>query len=483
MMKNIKLSTWVLTCFIILGTGCSDFLDENPESALAGSSFFQSENDGISAVTGIYSRLTQRRGAFNRGLYTRDFPVVLQNLGDQSRGRGGTRANYNNFVVDASDVVSTNFWGASILTISYIATTIDGIQGIPDVSEERKNKLIGEAKFIRALLYFNMVQAFGPNPLIVDPPKAGDDFNVPRRPESVIYNQIIEDLMDARATLPSKADQEIGRATSEAATALLGKIYLILKRYDDAEAALKEVIDSGQYVLLDFYGDLWRASNDNNDEYIFSVQHTTDINPSFLNSFFGVQGLNRQPFGGFGAIQLNIEYAESFESGDIRRQWTVIEEDIDGNPIALDRLGGRKFVELEDDRFMLVNNSSKDFVVLRYADVLLMYAEVLNELGRTGEAFSFINAVRTRARNGDPLANPQDYAPGSLSQDEFRDAVLQERHWELGTEGHVFVDLKRTDRLVSAMAALGVTVPSNDYIVPLPQAHIDSNPNLVNIEE
>jgi len=482
MKKNIK-TYFVLIASMALCHGCSDFLDEAPESALTSSSFFQSENDAVAAVTGVYSRLTNRFGAFQRGLYNRNHFWVFQNAGNETRGRGGTRPNINNFTVDATESLTTDTWGASIITISYIATTIEGISSVPDMSQERKDELIGELKFVRALLYFNLVQAFGPTPLIVDAPKVGDDFNVPRRTESVIYNQIMADLIDARAALPTPGEQQIGRPTNGSASALLGKVYLTLKMYAESEAELKKVIDSGDYVLLDFYGDLWRASNDNNQEYIFSIQHTTDVNGSYSNTMYGVQGLNGQPFGGFGTVQVNLSYAESFEVGDIRREWTVIEEDIDGNPIAIDRLGGRKYVELEDDRFRLVNNSDKDWVVLRYADVLLMYAEVLNELGNTNEALPYLNAVRTRARNGDPLANPQNYADGSLSQAQFRDAVLQERQWELGTEGHVFMDLKRTDRLVSSMAELGVTVDGNDYVFPLPQAHIDSNPNLINIED
>ena len=169
----------VLISSVAILIGCSDFLDESPESALTSSSFFQSEDDAVAAVTGVYSRLTNRFGAFQRGLYNRNYFWIYQNAGNETRGRGGTRPNINNFTVDATESLTTDTWGASVIAISYIATTIDGINNVPEMTLQRRAELIGELKFLRALLYFNLVEAFGPSPLIIDAPKVGDDFNIP----------------------------------------------------------------------------------------------------------------------------------------------------------------------------------------------------------------------------------------------------------------------------------------------------------------
>jgi hypothetical protein len=187
------------------------------------------------------------------------------------------------------------------------------------------------------------------------------------------------------------------------------------------------------------------------------------------------------PYGGWGVCRAEVSYVDSWDTTDYRYQWTIRDKDIDGNPLQVrNNLPIHKFTVSINDNWVGFNNSPLDYVVLRYADVILMYAEALNEQGRTSEARTYVNMIRARARGGlngsENRDNPPDI-PAGLSQEEMADVILEERKWELSFEGHRWFDLVRAGKFSEVMAEQGKTV-SNDWLWPIPQQDRDANPNL-----
>jgi tetratricopeptide (TPR) repeat protein len=346
-----------------------------------------------------------------------------------------------------------------------------------------RSRLVNEARFLRGLLYFNLVRMFGSVPLLVkeDPP-------VDPKPASVddIYNQITEDLSAAEA-LPASypVGNGRGRATSGAAKAILAKVYLTRKNYQQAAALAKEVIDSKQYSLWADFADVFKLSSRNGKEAIFSVgfgdgggkisfwevgQFLVRLLPKELSAE-GVQ--NAQGW----QIPTQALY-DSYNPDDQRRAATFITDvhNSDGS-ITHIRPYIRKYWDSAAEP--QGNGTANDFPVIRYADVLLMYAEAMNELGNTAVALDYLNQVHRRAY-GYPVDQPSPVDYTGLSQDALRKAIWQERRWEFVAEGQEWFMLARSGTLETAvpLAKPGVTPQQKNYLFPLPQRELDLNANL-----
>ncbi len=473
---------------VLLGAtllGCADLNVTDPNEPST-DTFWRTAGDAVAGVNAVYNGL-QNNGTYGRWLVfatdlRSDIGMVLSPWTDLS--------NFTKFTFTSYDFeVNREIWQHHYQAIFRANQVIARVPGIA-MGATLRDRIVGEAKFIRALLYFNLVTLYGNVPLITKPPELTDRPATVGPPE--LWAQIEQDLTEARAVLPqSYTGADVGRATWGAATALLGKAHLQQREWGDAQAALGEVIGSGLYDLMPNYGDNFTDRFENNQESVFEVQFG---DRSFLSA--GTRGLNiSRMVGPCGPSYCDGRptrwYVEQFlkdstvgGQADPRLDLTIYYNkpggmDVYGTPFA-DRYSADTtvlFFKKYGEYYLGLPGQDWDaainFRVIRYADVLLMQAEALNELGRTPEAYPLVDRIRARV-NLPPL-------PAGLSQDSVRERILRERMFELGLEGQRWADLQRHGRITSALQAddaeFQFFVAGKSELLPIPQSEIDLNPN------
>ncbi|QRR01282.1 RagB/SusD family nutrient uptake outer membrane protein [Dyadobacter sandarakinus] len=469
----MKLKNIALASLVALSAGCSDFLDLSPKDAANVGNFYRNAADMQAALTAAYGMLAAP-GEYGYAYYNVS-EVRSDNTMNWEGGGNLPDAELDQFKMSSTNEIIRLMWVDTYRGILACNAVLDHI-GNAQMDDALRQRFIGEAKFLRALMYFNMVRTFGDVPLVLSETKSVDEgYGQARMPQAEVYAQIIADLADAAVKLPaSYTGADVGRATRGAAQSLLGKVYLTTHDYTKASATLKEVINQGTYKLLDDYAALWPAANANNEESIFEVQFKkggTGTGSSFYNNFAPRNSGSSVIQVGF-ASGRNIpttDLINAYEPADTRKAASLAEgytDNITGkfvaDPYTL-KYRDTPFAEADAD-----NN----WVVIRYADVLLMYAEAANEVsnGPTAEAYAAINAVRKRAK----LA----VLPAGLSKSAFALAVEHERQVELAFEGHRWFDLVRTGREVAVMNAhfKAPVVADFNAVFPIPQTQIDVNP-------
>lgn len=472
-LSNKFLLCGFMTIAMILGGGCKNNLVEVPYSFLGEENSFKTASDATVALDAVYDRL---RNIYNMTMINLA-DVNAEELTVQSNV-GASILELDNNLYSPSNPSFDAFYTSCYLTIDRANRVIKNVPGIT-MDATARAQVIGEAKFLRALIYFDLVQAFGDVPLVTAPTSDVVNVSIKRTPVEAVYAQIIGDLKDAvAANLPAQytTPGTVGRATSGAAKSLLAKVYLTRKDYANAAAVAREVIDSKVYSLFPDYKNIFPPENRNGREHIFSAQYScikTSYGSTMAESFaiYFSYPINQ----GGGAYQADSNYVKSYLQGDYRKQVTIITQKVNpaNNTLVLSRTGPAvdKYWDPSPCAEFAARNN---FMILRYADVLLMYAEAINEInGPNADAYDAINQVRTRARNGNPSANPQNLA--GLSQAQFRDAVLDERGWELCFEGHRRWDLLRTGKYISTLQLAGIPVSQKNLLYPIPQHQIDVN--------
>jgi hypothetical protein len=379
----------------------------------------------------------------------------------------------------------TGMWQYLYSIIARANTVLDRIENV-DFNSALKEQYKAEAKFIRALMYFNLVQLWGEVPLSVhEITSEAEAYSLLREPVDKVYAQIEKDLKEAADVLPVEfTGNNTGRATKGAAQGLLGKVYVTSKQYGNAASVLENVIRSNKYSLLPVYGDIFLPDNGNNAETVFAVQYTS--------TGFG-EGSN------FFAASTPRGSGTTFISPAISTQsmegtWDLFdafEEDDTRKSVAIDHYeqgtyGGVYFTRKYLERTTTGYEGNCDWIILRYADILLLYAEALNESGQTGNAENPLNEVRSRAAL-EPLSG--------LNQNEMRLAIEHERRVELCFEGHRWFDLIRVPgRMVEVLSAykekytaIGYQVGSYEIaphkaLLPIPFKDRSLNPDLTQNE-
>ncbi|GGN12669.1 membrane protein [Dyadobacter beijingensis] len=468
----MKLHHIILGSICMLATGCSGFLDLAPVDATNVRNFYRNASDMQAAVTAAYGMLA------NNGEYGYAYYNVSEVRSDNTMNWEGG-GNLPDAELDQFKMASTNeiiriMWVDTYRGILAANTVLDHIGGA-EMDDALRQRFIGEARFLRALQYFNLVRTFGDVPLVLSETKSVDEgYSQPRMPAAEVYAQIIADLTDAEQKLPaSYAGNDIGRATRGAANALLGKVYLTTGDFAKAQAKLNEVIVAGTYKLLDDYAALWPVANANNQESLFEVQFKkggTGTGSSFYNNFAPRNsGSSVIKIGFAGGRNLpTADLIAAYEPGDYRKNVSLAlgyTDNTTGKYVA-----DPYTLKFQDTPFA-EGDADNNWPVLRYADVLLMYAEAANAVNGPGaEAYDAINAVRKRAK----LAA----LPAGLSKAAFALAVEHERQVELAFEGHRWFDLVRTGREVAVMNAhfKGPVVQAFNAVFPIPQTQIDINP-------
>lgn len=457
-------------------TSCSDFLEEDPKNQVATSNYYTTEQDAIAAVNSIYGYLGSYNAGSTAGIYHSTFWVAMGLASDELiNNQLGTPQfdQLSNFSHNAENAALLEIWQMHYKSIYLANIAIERIPQI-EMNEVLRNRLVNEAKFLRGLLYFNLVRMFGEVPLLVSE-------DSPLNPEvssvAEIYDQIIQDLTDAK-NLPMDGEIQQGRATSGAATALLSKVYLRNGEYELASQNALEVINQHPYDLWENFSDAFRIVNRGGKEAIFSVgfgngggaisfwevgQFNVRLLPTALSTDAGIT--NAQ---GWQYATTNLY--ETFADSDERKEATFITEFTanDGSTQRLNNVYIDKYWDKTAEP--RAGDSFQDFPVLRFSDVILIYAEAQARLGNFTVANQYLNMVRERAG----LAGVE-----ATNMESFTDLILAERGREFVAEGQRWFDLTRLGRLEEAvMEAKGVSVSAHHYLFPIPQRERDVNPNL-----
>ncbi|MEZ0539365.1 RagB/SusD family nutrient uptake outer membrane protein [Fibrella arboris] len=449
--------TVALSLLIIGLSACQQgFLDLKPLSQPNVDNFYKTANDFGNAVNGAYDVLqsaNQYGGDFNTLLEARSDNV----LDNDPSSNAGLRYNIDRFIEPTTNSILRDTWGSLYTGINRTNLILDKIDGVA-FDNTLKNRYKGEAQFIRALSYFNLVRLWGKVPLVLKAGSTTDSRSYVRNEVADVYAAIEKDLTDAAANLPaSYTGADVGRATSGAAKGLLGKVLVTEKKFSQAVTVLREVISTGTYRLLPNVADVFAVANKNNAEIVFAVKFKKGVGGALPEGHALWYGTN---------IGDNIEASlrAAYPTGDARRALTVqipVPSNVNVVP--------RKFY----DEFSAVNDVGNDFPVLRYADVLLLYAEALAEsaIQFSPDALTALNQVRSRA--GAPVYTEAQLA----TQAAFREAIINERRLELALENDRWFDLIRTGKAVDALKVTGITVPANRLIYPVPQSEIDTYNN------
>src|SRR5690554_1218457 len=363
---------------------CSgDFIELAPTSNANEQNFYKTEQDFVNAVFGAYSTLKMS------GTYS-DYIQLIGDLRSDNTEMGTTASvrfpfyELSEFLDQETSPIVENVWNHHYIGIRRVNTILDRIVE-SNMNEQVKTRITAEAKFLRALFYFNLVRVFGDVPLVTNRILTVENaYEYTRTEKGEVYNQIIDDLISAEGALPLAIAGQHGRATTGAAGSLLGKVYLTIHDYENAKAVLEKVINSNQYDILENFSDLWRPENKNIIESIFDVQFEKNVTASTGAPFterYTPYLYPHLPFrttgGGYNIPTEDL--IEAFEPTDLRKDASLKENYINTDGSIVSGLEGRYNIKFYD---MPVQGggSGDNWPILRYADVLLMYAEVLNEI-------------------------------------------------------------------------------------------------------
>lgn len=491
---KIKKYFCLLSLIALLPACSKDFLEKSPEDSINTANFYKTEEDAITAVNGAYQPL-QWPKLYNMRMWTSDIYAGNSIVGGAGGSDGQETQDEANFVTATSNEGALDLWRGpwpGILRCNIILEKVPGMS----ISESIKNRVLGEAYFLRAHYYFILVRFFGDVPLVLKPVYPGDDLRPKRIAKAEVYNQIISDLCNAVTLLPARetySASDLGRASKGAAVGMLAKVHLTLGNWQHVVNLCDSVKALG-YTLNTNYADNFNPQNKNTKESLFEVQYSgstaydywsNENQCSWLSNFTGPRG-SVMVAGGNGWDQPTQEFVDSYETGDLRKDVTVLYEgcpDFDGKTYSKSYsttgYNLRKFL-VPKSIASAANNSPANFPVLRYADVLLMKAEALNELGQSTKAQlpssddnATLNKVRVRAGLADVAG---------LNQTDLRNKILHERRMELAFEGQRWFDLIRINNGkygIDFLHSIGKLNMSEKFLLlPIPQKEREANPNL-----
>jgi tetratricopeptide (TPR) repeat protein len=468
----------ILVLLLVLAgmSSCSDFLELVPEHQISNNVFYKTQNDFDRALIGAYSSI--------RGLYSGSAILYAAELRTDNAEINWSSPSVDEMQFEQNALTSTNstvrgIWNTCFTAISRCNTILENI-GSVDFDATAKNKIIGEAKFLRAFCYFYLVRLYGEVPIneqVFGNPGAIQAADLTRKPVDQVYDLILSDLTSAETLLPATLNTDRTHASIGTVKSLIGKVHLTRKNYAAAEAKLKEVIDLNQYSLHENYAALFSEGNNNLKESLFEIQflrgrslgnnYSALFTPAITSMAIFPNNLQ-----GSGRITPTLNLFTAYETGDKRKAISLNDSVklINGNKSA-----ARYALKFVDFKVVETSDGAVTFTVMRYADVLMMYAEALNEQSKTDQALPFLNQVR--ARVGLP-------ALAGLSQAQFRTAMEKERRVEFMFEGQRWFDLVRTGRAREVLNAYytgknqNFSVAEHELLFPIPLAEIELNSKL-----
>lgn len=488
-MKSKNIIGLVLLTIISVSCG-EEFLTKNQPDTVNTTNFYKTQEDAIAAINAAYQPL-QRPKLHNMRMWTTDIVAGNSEVGanPSSASDGIETKDQARFITTTDNTGVLDLYRGPAPGILYANIVLEKVPTIT-MDEVLKDRILGEAKFLRAYYYFILVRFFGDVPLILKPQGPGDDLRPSRAPKELVYAQIIKDLTEAIDQLPTREEysgEDIGRVSKGSAKGMLARVYLMLGQWQKVVDLCDEVAALG-YELNQDYAANFKPETENSIESLFEVQYVTpvtnfwdDANQSAWSTNF--MGPRDSPLTavGWGWNQPTQEFVDAYEPGDLRKDITIFYEGgpkFDGKDYSASMAFAtgynvRKFVLSRTYVTAGDSGSPLNWPVLRYADVLLMKAEALNELNQTTQAEVPLNAVRLRAGLGELHG---------LSKDAFREKVLHERRMELAFEGHRWFDLVRVQNGewgLNFLHSIGRTNATRKHLLfPIPQAERDVNPNL-----
>jgi len=477
---KIKYFFTVAGCLLLLA-GCKKFLDKKPVSSFVEEEYYKTTAEVETGVFGAYGSL---RNVYNldyilAGLRSDD-SYISESEGDINQIDGFSERTTNSYVA--------SYWQQAYFTIKQCNTVLKYIDNVTDPT--KKNYFEGEAKFIRAHMYFNLVRLWGDVPLVLKSVTYTDTASQRRIDKNIVYDSIAADFQAAINKLPASwPAAEQGRVTIGAAKGMLAKVYLTQGKYAQSKVLLQDLLTTpGQYQLLPNYKNIFGTGNENNAEIMYSVRFKAASN-GLGNTF--TYNLNNEPgsVGYRSASDLRSTSSSGvFVPADSIRRYTTfvtVSSTNSSGGISISWYNAGKYLDPGSPR----NDGGADFIVLRYADIILMYAEVENELSTTalvaGDATNTssrlyqLNRIRTRAN---PAATTLVYAYNSTTintKDKFRTAVQNERRREFAIEDHRWYDLLRYGTAVTVMnthfsgRAINTVVQPYQLLYPIPQRERD----------
>jgi starch-binding outer membrane protein, SusD/RagB family len=510
-MKNFKYFIPLMLALLLFATACEDVLDHKNPNVPTDVTFWQTPDDAEKGITAVYHNLVQI-GVYSRWLF---FRMDLASDEGYSNSPWTELANWTRFIYTNYNFGpgGVHIWQAHYKTIFRTNQVLDNVPNIQFTNETRKNQILGEAKFIRALMYYNMVILWEDIPLVLQTSRPNDTPQ--QRTEAEVWVQIKQDLTDAIALLPETwPANQLGRATKGAAYGLLAKAHMQTHSWAEARTALQWLVEgpgASLYSLVSNYRDNFRHTSEYNSESLFEISFS-DVNrggkgdgsSSGLGNerpqFYGPRGIGWSD--GQPRTWIIDEYKKEMNldgTFDIRLKYSLfypqMGQDFPDNNLVYNRTwaqGGWRndeaFVRKYSSEYFRTFEdyySPNNFRVLRYADVLLCYAEVINEIEGPQQAVPHLNRVRQRA-NLAPLEN-SIYASAMGSKDAFRNRLKMERSLELNHEGVRWADLKRwgmlenqagIDELKTRNTNFNNFVVGRHHRLPIPQREVDNNPNM-----
>jgi starch-binding outer membrane protein, SusD/RagB family len=503
--------------FLAIVLACNDksFLTEQPFDFIGPTNFYRNAGDAIAAINGVYADFINSTGD---NYYGRNFVMLVEFPTEMYTTRlsaTNERSQPDNYSIPVSHSYVQSVWQSAYDAINRANSVLDNVPKI-DMDTALRSRILGEAKFLRATHYFNLVRMYGGVPIKIHETQGLDSLAIPRNTAQDVYALIEQDLKDAIASLPSTKTytaSDIGRASKGAAKTLLAKMYLqragtgvgTAADWQSALTYARQVQSDGDYSLVadykslfDFFGG---TVNERNSEVIFDVECIRA--PGLggrISSHMAANG--SAPYLGAatnGSFEAESIWFHTFRTDDKRRDGTFIfswnkggttvtwdETKTATQPYLSETPFPRKFLDI-----LMTGTGAEEpnYIILRYAEVLLMIAEASNEVsgGPTAESYTAINAIRARAGIPNMTAG--------LGHDLFRDSVFNERRWELSLEGpNGYFDSQRNwawakARIEASMAraksstskfpkANNGPIPDKYKLMPVPQRALDLNPKL-----
>ena len=506
--KN-KILSGLFSALLLTGISCSkEVLDKNPPDSVSTDIFWGSEADVNSAVAGVYSRLQQNFLGYER--------VYLDGLTDNAFLWDNTnQANFNLMTTGSLSASLSgamgNFYSTPYRAIASCNYFLDNVDKAP-MSEAKKNVAKAEVRFIRALCYFDLVQAYGGVVVYKNFPSTLESAKISKSKKEQVYAFIEEDLDFAIANLPD--EKYNGHAVRGSAQGLKGRVLITQQKWPEAVAVLQQIITGGKFALSNNYAALFRTAGQAtaavNTEIMFSTQYLATTNPQRTSP--GAAGMDIE-LGWYSLMQpyqdLINDYeltdgksitesplynpATPFLNRDPRLDLSVkLPNETWRNPNTNAVWGGsyssftgylvEKYVDLSKAPFTTATVTDQDYIHLRYADVLLMFAEAKNEVsGPDATVYNAINQVRGRTGINMHAVDQAKYN----TKEKLRDYIRHERREEFAFEGQRYNDLKRWNiahiklPTLSTPAGKPLVFNMNNYVLPFQQSELDNNPALV----
>ncbi len=514
-MLNKRISTLAALGALTVALACSDkkFLTEQPFDFIGPTNFYHNSGDALAAINGVYADFINSTGD---NYYGRNFVMLVEHPTEMWTSRlsaTNERSQPDVYAIPLTHSYVQSVWASAYDAINRANSVLDHVPSI-DMDTALRSRIVGEAKFLRATHYFNLVRMFGGVPLKLHETVGLDSLSIARNTAAEVYAVIEQDLKDAVAVLPpakSYTGSDVGRASRGAAKTLLAKMYLqragtgvgTAADWQNALTYARQVQADGDYslvasymTLFDFYGG---TVNERNTEVIFDVENIRA--PGLGGRISSHMAANATaPYLGAatnGSFEAESIWFASFRTDDKRRDGTfLLSWNRNGTIVSWSQASTASSAYASETPFprkfldpLMTGTSAEEpnYIVLRYAEVLLMIAEAANEVagGPTAEAYTAVNAIRTRA--GIPTMTP------GLGHDLFRDSVFNERRWELSLEGpNGLFDSQRNwpwakARIEQSMKlarsssskfpkANNSPIPDKYMLMPIPQRAIDLNP-------